>query len=271
MTNEGADRRWRCGAFAGEVEASRRGWSSERLAQGFHVVTSSGANKLCELCGARESPLGNNHRRQSVGVDVGVRRGRDHSFHGPPGGGGLLRLARTGHALGGNGDAVRTEQSPILSLAHHPGDILAESAAIRPGEVEQVSGHEAEQGEQIEECPPRTAPVVCQIPNATANEEPDESGKQPRAPVVPSGGGRVKMVIEIERGDKGPVPLSVSLYLYVLASLASLARVDSSARNGFAPRTPRTPRTPRLEKAITELPLIIRVGGRLGGGGFRAQ
>ena len=113
----------------------------------------------------------------------------------------MLCLARTGHALGGNGDAVRTEQSPILSLAHHPGDILAESAAIRPGEVEQVSGHEAEQGEQIEECPPRTAPVVCQIPNATANEEPDESRKQPRAPVVPSGGGRVKMVIEIERDE----------------------------------------------------------------------
>jgi len=184
------------------VEAFRfRGRSSERLAPRVFVVTSGGANKLLELCGAREGPLGNNHRRQSVGVDVGVRRGRDHSFHGPPGGGGLLCLARTGHALGGNGDAVRTEQSPILSLAHHPGDILAESAAIRPGEVEQVSGHEAEQGEQIEECPPRTAPVVCQIPNATANEEPDESRKQPRAPVVPSGGGRVKMVIEIERDE----------------------------------------------------------------------
>ena len=80
-------------------------------------------------------------------------------------------------------------------------DILAERAAIRPGEVEQVHGHEAEQGEQIEECPPRTAPVVRQIPNATANEDPHESGKQPRPPIVPAGGGRVKMVIEIERAE----------------------------------------------------------------------
>ena len=66
----------------------------------------------------------------------------------------------------------------------------------------------------------------------------------------------IQFLVEVKR----PLPHD-SCKLIMPLTLASLARVDLPAREGFAQRTQRTP---RLERRSLGCPLIIWVGGRVG-------
>jgi hypothetical protein len=68
--------------------------------------------------------------------------------------------------------------------------------------------------------------------------------------ILPEGGIVGQNWVESPHPDSGNLIMFDAL---TLASLASLARVDSSARKGFAQRTQRTQ---RLGKGITELSLV---------------
>src|SRR6266849_10194979 len=96
------------------------------------MVISGCSHELLELRRSRESSPRNDDSRQSVRVNKYVVAIPGDALDCSPSCGTLPKLAGIRDALRRNGRAMPTEQSPVLSLAHHARDNLAKLAAVRP-------------------------------------------------------------------------------------------------------------------------------------------